>query len=117
MTVTRLLYALAVLAVLVVILLIVNTCSGQALDKARAGQELARDDATARGLEVQGAKTINDAEAASRGQVQTEREAARALDDAAYADPEASARLPDSVRARVRAGDERLRQPATADRR
>jgi hypothetical protein len=117
LTVTRLIYAAAVLALLVVILPIVNTCSGRAVDKARSGQELARDDATARGLEVTGAKTINDAEAALRGQAQTEREAARALDAAAYADPEASARLPDSVRARVRAGDERLRQSASADRR
>jgi len=108
MTLRNALLALALAAVLIVVLLVTNRCTGRQLDAARAGRELAQDDAAGRALEVTGAKTLNTAQDAARAQAQTDREAAHDLDQQARQDPAARVPLPDSVRNRVRAGDERL---------
>jgi hypothetical protein len=71
--------------------------------------ETARDEGVARGLEAKGAATIGAATSQTQATAADNRKAIEALNDQAARDPNAQVPLPDSVRARVRAGDERLR--------
>lgn len=73
--------------------------------------ETAMDEAKARGLEATGSATLSDAQTRAQAADAAQRQNTDALNDQARRDPAAQIPLPPSVRDRVRAGDDRLRQP------
>ncbi len=75
---------------------------------AEAGQERATDDATGRGLEVQGTQELGAAASDLQSSAAAMRRAANALDEQARQDPAASDVLPPSVLDRIRVGDDGL---------
>ena len=78
------------------------------IDKAKREAATATDAATGSGLTVGGERATNAAVGKAQADIDQARNSADALNAQAHQDPSAAGALPDSVRDRVRAGDDEL---------
>lgn len=106
--------ARAYIAIAVVVVLIAlggwAGCSWQQgrIDKAKREAATATDAATGAGLTVGGERATNAAVGKAQADIDQARNSADALNAQAHQDPAGATPLPDSVRDRVRAGDDEL---------